>query len=76
MHSTDTTAPSSVNWFAYSFGSDYLGGGNFSSPSNPGFEGLAAGQLAPVPEPSSAALAAVGLAFLAWRARRPARVAA
>ena len=50
---TDLAAPTSVKWFAYGYGgSPYLGGDNFWTTSNPGFEGVAGDSVA-VPEPTS-----------------------
>jgi hypothetical protein len=63
---TDALPPQSVQWFAMTFGStQYLGGGSFGDPSNPGFEGVGA----PVPEPGAGVLLSGALGGL-WLLRR------
>ncbi len=67
VHSTDVAAPTSVSYFMFGAtftGTPYLGGDNFFSNTNPGFEGVAQA----VPEPMT--MAALGLGFAAVLRRR------
>jgi len=71
LDTADATAPTSVDFFAYTLGdSPYTGGGNFSIAINPGFEGIASA-VSQVPEPSSDGLLfamIVGVALTAkWK---------
>jgi len=62
---TDTVAPTSVNWFAVTDGTDlYSGSGNLnpSRPDNPLFEGTATETTSTTPEPSTLAFLGAGLA--------------
>jgi hypothetical protein len=60
VHSTDTTLPASIPWVVLSFGTThYTGGGNFNSPTNPGFEGFVSTTQS-VPEPSTFLLGLLG----------------
>lgn len=77
VHVTDAAAPTSVKWFAFGYGSEYLGGDNFSHNFNPLFEGEAF--TSAVPEPSSIAVfgfAASGLLLLARRKRQQKKLSA
>lgn len=65
-HDTAATAPTSVQWFAYAANGTYLGGDNFNTITNPGFEAAAGA----VPLPSSLLLFGPGLAGLAAMRRR------
>ncbi len=68
-HLTDVTAPTSVAYFLFSFSptsTPYLGGGNFHSNYNPGFEGVAQA----VPEPMTMAALGLGLAGVLRRRRK------
>jgi hypothetical protein len=56
--STDTTVPTSINWFAYGADGTYTGTDYFNTPSNPGFEGVVTTQS--VPEPSTLVLGLIG----------------
>ena len=71
-------ALSSVDWFAFAEGGTYNDGGNFYSPSNPGFEGSVSAVSA-VPEPSTWAMMLLGFAgvgFMAYRRKsKPALLA-
>jgi hypothetical protein len=65
---TDAVAPTSVNWFAYTFDNfgvypPYTGGGNFYNTTSPGFEGVAT--ISATPEPAFYGLLALGLGGLA-----------
>lgn len=75
VHSTDTTLPAAINWFAYAFGGTYDGGDNFHTSRNPGFEGVV--YLQAVPEPSTFLLGLLGtlggLAHARLKASRTAR---
>lgn len=64
--SSDSVAPTSVNWFAYASEGTYTGTGNFNTATNPGFEGTAT----VVPEPATMAILGLGAAALASRRRR------
>lgn len=70
---TTATAPTSVQWFAYSFSQT---GESYNLPDalyngvNPGFDGVARSSSVAVPEPSSLALLVAGMAALAVSARR------
>jgi hypothetical protein len=67
---SDSVAPTSVNWFAAGIGPpDYTGGGNFGSPGNPGFEGVASAG-AVTPEPSYLAVAAGIIGLIGFRKLR------
>lgn len=77
LDTVDATAPTGVDWFAYTIGgytagdSSYTGGGNYDGDTNPLFLGVAG---APVPEPGSLSLlltAVVGLALAPRRKRAP-----
>jgi MYXO-CTERM domain-containing protein len=59
---TDAVAPTSVNWFAYTYIGAYTGGGNFNSIYNPGFEGVATSSA--TPEPGFYGVLALGLGGL------------
>jgi hypothetical protein len=59
VHSTDTTLPAEINWFAYGEQGNYTGADNFNIQSNPGFEGLVSTTQS-VPEPSSFVLGLLG----------------
>lgn len=77
---TTATAPTSVQWFAYSFsqtGEAYNGTDALYGGVNPGFEGVARSSsvAVPVPEPTSLALLVAGLAALAVSARTRRRMA-
>lgn len=67
---TDTSlaAPTSVNWFAYTFdaygGSPYTGSDNFNGVDNPGFEGVAESA---TPEPVTTVLLAVAVLIMVLR---------
>lgn len=68
---SDATAPTSVNWFAFTNGLDsYSGAGNLNTSvaaaTNPLFEGTAN----PTPEPSMLIFLAVGLAGIVVLRRR------
>ncbi len=57
VHIPDLVAPTAVSWAAISFGTladSYTGGGNYLTPQNPGFQGIAS-----VPEPSTLILSAI-----------------
>ncbi len=78
LHSTAATAPTSVNWFAFSWGYPEFTGDFYPGP-NPGFEGVAVatpGGGAAVPEGGATViligigLAAVALSRRAFRGRR------
>ncbi len=58
VHSTDTTLPTSIPWFAYGEQGTYTGTDNFNIQSNPGFEGLVSPQS--VPEPSNLLVGLLG----------------
>jgi hypothetical protein len=75
---TTASAPSSVQFFAYTCdstftdspgcaGSAYTDGDNFSGEDNPGFEGIASPAGSAVPEPSALLLIAAGMGFLTLR---------
>ena len=67
---TTETAPSSVNWFAFSFGqTSYLESDAFYITTNPGFEGVATATVSEIPEPATVILVSLGLAGC-WRERR------
>ena len=71
VHVTDWVAPTSVSWFAYSVtlnGALYLGGDNFNSTWNPGFEGTSGGS-SNVPDACST-LILLGAAFTGMGAMR------
>ncbi len=59
VHSTDTTLPTSIHWFAYGEQGTYTGNDYFNIPTNPGFEGLVGPQS--VPEPASLLLGLLGV---------------
>jgi len=65
---TDAVAPTSVNWFAYTydvagFYPPYSGSGGFYNDVDPGFEGVATAASA-TPEPGFYGLLALGLSGL------------
>lgn len=68
-HVTSLIAPTEVNWFAFAYGGNWTGGGNFNSGWNPGFEGVA-GQSSSVPEPSALLLFGLGALGLGLSRRR------
>jgi hypothetical protein len=86
VHITDSVAPTSVPWFAYTFdlnavhnsSLNYNGGDNSINEGiatyNPGFEGTASPTTASVPEPTSFALFSMGLIGLVgsewWKRRK------
>jgi hypothetical protein len=62
-HSTAVEAPTSVQWFAFTAGTDpYTGSDSFRNGTNPGFEGVATLPVTATPEPASLALMATGFA--------------
>ncbi len=66
----DAVAPTSVNWFAFTDGNAYTGGGNFNSSANPGFEGIAGGGGNATPEPSYLVVAAGIIGLIGFRKLR------
>jgi hypothetical protein len=66
VHDTSATAPTSALWFAYADGGTYLGGDNFLSTSNPGFEGVASPNSVPLP-PTVLLLGSGLLGLAGWR---------
>ena len=70
VHSDAVDAPTSVNWFAFSSGSEYTGGGNFNTGFSPGWEGVATAQVTVVPEPANIALLLAGIGISVFAARR------
>jgi hypothetical protein len=72
---TGSTAPTSVDWFAYTFSPyvPYTGGGNFYTDLNPGFEGTVS-----VPEPNTGStfvLSCLGLTALEGLRRKRSQTA-
>lgn len=71
---SDITAPAEVGWFAFTFdptnSTPYTGGGNFNTPQNPGFEGLATQSSTTTPEPSTLPLLGAGLAGICASRRK------
>lgn len=65
VHTTDATAPTSVQWYAFGIGTNVTSG--FHDGGNPGFEGVAT---TAVPEPANMALMLAGLGGIALVARR------
>jgi hypothetical protein len=65
---SDLTPPTSVQWFAYGYGTDYTAPDHFWTDKNPGFEGTANPVPEPVPEPMS--MVALGLGTVALLKRR------
>jgi len=63
--STETLAPTTVNFFAFAAEGAYFGNDHFSEYWNPGFEGMAT--LVSVPEPTSAAVFGFGALILVRR---------
>ena len=71
VRSTAVDAPTSVNWFAFTSGSPYTGGGQyFNNAYNPGWEGVATAQVSGVPEPANIALLLAGLGVCGFAAKR------
>jgi hypothetical protein len=66
VHSDAVDAPTSVNWFAFSSGSTYVGSGYFNNADAPGWEGVAT----VVPEPSNVALLLAGIGLCGFAAKR------
>jgi hypothetical protein len=67
--STDATAPTSVNWFAYAYEGTYTGGDNFNNSYNPGFEGVAT-QGTSTPSPAAILPLLSGLVGVAVRRKK------
>lgn len=65
VHSTAADAPTSVNWFAFTYGQQPYNGPALNAPNNPGFEGVASLPVTSTPEPASIALMATGLVGVA-----------
>ena len=70
VHSSAVDAPTSVNWFVFTSGSEYTGGGHFNTAYNPGWEGVATAQVSFVPEPANIALLLAGLGICGFAAKR------
>jgi hypothetical protein len=66
VHSSAVDQPAGVNWFAFTSGSAYTGGGYFNTAYNPGWDGVAP----QVPEPSNIALLIAGLGICGFAAKR------
>jgi hypothetical protein len=62
---SDLSAPTSVQYFLYGYGSAYKGGDNFNTQTNPGFEGVASNA---TPEP--APMFGLGLGVIGLLVRR------
>ena len=70
VHSSAVDAPTSVNWFVFTSGSEYTGSGHFGTGYNSGWEGVATAQVSVVPEPANVALLLAGLGICGFAARR------
>jgi hypothetical protein len=65
VHTTAVDAPTDVQFFAFTNGTDPYGGAALNRPTNPGFEGTATmANVTASPEPASIALMATGLVGL------------
>ena len=71
VNTTSVAAPTSVEWFAFFSGSEYVGLSSLNTENgNPGFGGFASPMVSSVPEPSSFALLLAGLGVAGFLARR------
>ena len=70
VHSDAVDAPTSVNWFAYTSGSELKGKGYFNNAFDPGWEGTATAIVGVVPEPASVALLLAGLGLCGFMVKR------